>query len=160
MPDIAPETRNRVRAIWIHHQTGSGSSSEMESEKCMKDYTVGKMKTDERGWPQVQFTPDEEPLRMVSAFLQEDVGIFLPTCEGLLRDLHEVLRGSEKETLWNGDRFLLRMKRDRVGMTDMFGEKGMNSAPVMIETRLLLQLLDAWREFVSELPRQREFAVE
>jgi hypothetical protein len=125
----------------------------------MPEHTiVGKMKTDERGWPQIRFAPENDSLHTVAAFLQEDVGVFLPACDDLLQAIRRVLLDAKEESSWNGDRFLLRVRRDVVSLTDMFGEAGVNSAPVMIETPLLEKIVDAWRDFVSELPRQRDFA--
>ncbi len=119
---------------------------------------IGKMKTDERGWPQIHFAPENDSLRTVAAFLQEDVGVFLPSCDDLLQAIRGALLGTEEESSWNGDRFLLRVRRDLVRITDMFGEAGVNSPPVTIETPFLCLIVDTWRDFVSELPRQREFA--
>jgi hypothetical protein len=136
-----------------------GPSTQPEGNEGMPNHTiVGKMKADERGWPQIHFAPENDSLRTVAAFLQEDVGVFLPSCDDLLQAIRGVLLGTEEESSWNGDRFLLRIRRDLVSMTDMFGESGVNSAPIMIDTFLLEPIVDVWRDFVSELPRQRDFA--
>jgi hypothetical protein len=159
MPDTFPGAVIRAIAIWTRRQITPSPSTWAEGEESMPEITiVAKMKTDERGWPQIHFTPENDVLHSVAALLQEDLGVFLPTCDGLLAEIRQALLGVAEESTWNGDRFLLRLKRDRTSMTDMFGEAGVKSAPVMIETSLLGLIVDAWREFVSELPRQREFA--
>ena len=119
---------------------------------------VGKLKTDEKGWPLIRFSPEDESLTAVAAFLQDDVDVLLPTCDELLHALQSVLAGKEDELVWNGDRFLVRVKRDRTSLTDKYGEMISQTAPAAIDTMLLAVLVDGWREFVSELPRQREFA--
>lgn len=119
---------------------------------------IARMKTDGRGWPVIRFSPENDALRAVALFLEEDVGVFLPPCDELLQAIQGVLGGQEEETSWNGDRFLWRIRRDLSGVTDLFGEAGVNSPEVLIETHLLGLIVEAWRDFVSELPRQQEFA--
>jgi hypothetical protein len=120
----------------------------------------GKLKTDERGWPLVQFVPEDEPFRAVAEFLQDDVDIQLSTCDELLQTLEAALASGDEEHVWNGDRFLVRVGRDHTRLTDKYGVMISNTPPVTIETGLLALIVRAWREFVSDLPRQREFAVD
>jgi hypothetical protein len=119
---------------------------------------LGLMKTDDQGWPLIRFTPEDESLHAVAAFLQEDVDILLPACDELLQAMGAVLEGKEEEWTWNGNRFLVRVRRDRASLTDKYGPAGLGSAPVTIDTALLARILDGWRDFVSDLPRQRECA--
>ena len=119
---------------------------------------VGKMKTDESGWPLIQFVPEDESLKAVAAFLQDDVDVLLPICDELLQAMESVLQGREEEWTWNGNRFLVRVRRDRASMTDKYGEAGLDTTPVTIGTALLAQIVGGWRDFVADLPRQREFA--
>jgi hypothetical protein len=118
----------------------------------------GKMKTDEKGWPLIQFVPEDESFKAVAAFLQDDVDILLPTCDELLQVLAAVLTGKEEEYVWNGDRFLVRVRREQTRLTDKYGEMILQTPPATIETELLAAIVGVWREFVSDLPRQREFA--
>ena len=115
------------------------------------------MLTDDKGWPLIKFDPEEEYLRVVAAFLQEDVGVFLPICDDILQAMQFIQQGREEEWTWNGDHFLVRVRNDRARITDKYGEEGLDSAPVLIETPLLALIVNAWRRFVSHLPRQREF---
>jgi hypothetical protein len=86
MPDAARGVGKRTIAIWIRHQINSGPSTRPEGDEGMPEHTiVGKMKTDERGWPQIHFAPENDTLHTVAAFLQEDVGAFLPSCDDLLQ---------------------------------------------------------------------------
>jgi hypothetical protein len=119
---------------------------------------VGKMKTDERGWPLIHFVPEDESLQAVAAFLQDDVDVLLPICDELLQALESVLAGEKEEHVWNGDRFLVRMRRDQTRLTDKYGGAISGAAPVDVETVLLAAIVGGWREFVSDLPRQRELA--
>jgi hypothetical protein len=159
MPETDHGASIRVIAIWTRRQTDNGPLTRPEGGGGMTEGTfVGTMKADERGWPQIRFAPESASLRAVGALLQEGVGIFVPACDDLLLALRGVLRGAEDEFTWNGDRYLLRGRRDLVSMTDLYGEAGVNSVPVTIETVFLAAIVEAWRDFGSELPRQREFA--
>jgi hypothetical protein len=125
----------------------------------MPDRTIlGMMKTDDKGWPLIRFAPEDEALRAVAAFLEEDVDILLPACDELLQAMASVLEGKDEEWTWNGNRFLVRVRRDRASMTDKYGEAGLDSARVTIETALLARIVGGWRDFVADLPRQRELA--
>jgi hypothetical protein len=121
---------------------------------------VGKMKTDERGWPLIQFVPEDESLQAVAAFLQDDVNVLLPVCDELLRVLESVLAGEKEEHVWNGDRFLVRVRRDQTRLTDRYGAMISGTAPVEVETGVLAAIVGGWREFVADLPRQRELAAD
>jgi hypothetical protein len=118
-----------------------------------------KLSTDSEGWPMIQFSPDNDALRAVAAFLQQDVDILLPACDELLQAMASVLQATAEEQAWNGNRFLLRIRSDRSSMTDKYGEGGLYSRPVTIDTALLNVIVAGWREFVSALPRQRELAL-
>jgi hypothetical protein len=84
----------------------------------------GKMKTDDNGWPLIQFAPEDESLRAVAAFLQEEVDILLPACDELLQALDAILHGREEEWTWNGSRFLVHVRRDSASLTDKYGRAG------------------------------------
>jgi hypothetical protein len=150
-----------VALFIIRHRTRSGTSAQREGEEGMPDRAIfGKLKTDERGWPLIQFVPEDEALKAVAEFLQDDVDILLPTCDELLQTLESALVGGEEEHVWNGDRFLVRVGKDQTRLTDKYGVMISNTPPVTIETGLLAEIVRMWREFVSDLPRQREFAAD
>jgi len=114
--------------------------------------------TDDRGWPLIKFDPDDEELRLAGAFLQEDVGLLQTTCDEVMQGVQRVMEDREGEWIWNGDRFLVRVRKDGTNLTDKYGKDGLDASPVFMDTRLFVALVRAWTRFVASIPRQREFA--
>jgi hypothetical protein len=118
----------------------------------------GELMTDGRGWPLIKFDPEGDNLRLAGEFLQDDVGMLSSTCEELSQGLESVALEREGEWVWNGDRFLVRIRKDQAELTDKYGADGLETPPVLIETYLLAAIVDIWAWYVARIPRQREFA--
>jgi hypothetical protein len=160
MPDPVRSTATKgVTLLIARSQTNRDPLSHLEGEQHMPDQRfLGKLTTDDQGWPRIKFVPKDEPLETVTAFLQDDVDILLPCCDELLQGMHSVLEGKENEWLWSGNRFLLQVGKDQTRVMDKIAQAINKKPPVTIETTLLLWLLEVWRDFVSGLPQQQEFA--
>jgi hypothetical protein len=161
MPD-ADRTGPRHLALLIICPTGESSASNHAEggERMVSGMIFCTMTTDDQGWPLVQFEPDDVNLQSVAAFLQSDVDILLPTCDELLAGMQSVRAGRTNEWSWNGDRFLVRVGKERATMLDKYADAGLESPTATIDTDLLSVIVTGWRRFVSTLQRQRKLATE
>jgi hypothetical protein len=117
---------------------------------------VMRLGADERGWPLVDFEPDDPALRLVRDFLRSDVDISLPSCDLLLVSVAAVMSGEQERWRWNGNSFLLGVERFVSRLTDKYEDENGVYRSADLPTAVLPSLIRAWREFVFDLPRQRE----
>jgi hypothetical protein len=117
---------------------------------------VMRLRADERGWPLVDFEPDDPALRLVRDFLRSDVDISLPSCDLLLANVAAVMSGDQERWRWNGNSFLLRVEKSVSRLTDKYEDENGVYRSADLPTAVLPSLIRAWREFVFDLPRQRE----
>lgn len=116
-----------------------------------------KLQTDDLGWPYFTFSSADQDFRLVGEFLQDDVGLLKPVCAEVSQGLQAVLTDQEEEWTWCGNRFFVRVRKDTTEITDMHGENGLNTEPLLVDTLPLSVLACLWMWFVAEIPRQREF---
>ena len=94
--------------------------------------------------------------RLVRDFLRSDVDISLPSCDLLLASVGAVMSGDQERWRWNGNSFLLRVEKSVSRLTDKYEDENGVYRSADLPTAVLPSLIRAWREFVFELPRQRE----
>jgi hypothetical protein len=121
------------------------------------DTTKVKFAANDRGWPLIRFEPDEPALSLVGEFLRSDVDINLTSCDLLLESMESVLADKEARWRWNGNSFIIEVEKSWSRLIDKYGDGYEGERTATVATAGLFQIIHAWREFVSELPRQREF---
>ncbi len=147
-----------VALVAVRRSAHGGTIGQLEGEGDMRNPSFYcELATDDRGWPLIKFDPEDDDLRLAGEFLQDDVGMLSSPCDELRQGLESVVHGREEEWVWNGDRFLVRVRKDQAEMIDKFGGDGSATPPVAIDTPLLVALVRAWSRFVAAIPRQREF---
>jgi hypothetical protein len=129
--------------------SGAGSTSAHDTTKV-------KFAANDRGWPLIRFEPDEPALSLVGEFLRSDVDINLTSCDLLLEGMESVLADKEPRWRWNGNSFIIEVERSWSRLIDKYGDGYEGERTATVATAGLFQIIRAWREFVFDLPRQRE----
>ncbi len=119
--------------------------------------TTMKLEPDEQGWPLVRFEPEDPALNLVGDFLRSDVDIVLPSSDVLIESIQSVLADEKARWRWNGNSFIVEIENPASRMIDKYGHLVAVDRAATVPTQTLLEIILAWREFVSRLPRQREF---
>jgi hypothetical protein len=118
--------------------------------------TTMKLQADEEGWPLVRFEPKDPALSLVGDFLRSDVDIVLPSCDLLIESIQSVLAQEKTHWRWNGNSFIVEVENPVSRFINKYGHLSNGDRSAVVPTHRLLEIIRAWREFVLELPRQRE----
>jgi hypothetical protein len=115
------------------------------------------LSTDAHGWARVHFKPDDPIFCIIGDFLEGDIGIGLWSCDAILESGEAVLAGEKPEWRWSGDSFIVEVQKVKSRLIDIYGDAFGQPRSGELPTPVLLQITQAWRDFVSVLPRQLEF---